>query len=112
MKPGYYILNKKGHPIQIDSIHDWGNFMGNPDKKTVVRDEIKGTIISTVFLGLDHNYSNIGKPILFETMVFGNKKYEDFQQRYCTRKEALEGHHNILNELFTKEEIELYRLKK
>lgn len=49
--------------------------------------------VSTVFLGLDHRYSDEGLPILFETMVFdGNGFDEQDMERYCTYKEALDGH--------------------
>ena len=50
-----------------------------------------GTKVSTVFLGLDHNFMLDGPPMLFETMVFGGK-HDMFQKRYCTEEQAKEGH--------------------
>lgn len=62
-----------------------------------------GVEISTVFLPLDCNYLNILQgislpPILFETMVFwkNNPKLDQYQRRYCTYKEALNGHYEIV----------------
>lgn len=52
-----------------------------------------GYVVSTVFLGLDHNYSDEGPPILFETMIFcGDKTLHEYQERYATWKEAEVGH--------------------
>ncbi|MCK4858907.1 MAG: hypothetical protein KAT58_13115 [candidate division Zixibacteria bacterium] len=48
--------------------------------------------VSTVFLGLDHNFSGEGHPVLFETMVFGESPLADEQERYCTWDEAVAGH--------------------
>lgn len=47
--------------------------------------------ISTVFLGLNHQYGE-GKPLLFETMVFGLNDGDDMQDRYSTWNEAVDGH--------------------
>jgi hypothetical protein len=46
--------------------------------------------VSTVFLGLNHQYGD-GPPLIFETMVFGGK-YDQEQERYATEAQALEGH--------------------
>lgn len=54
--------------------------------------------VSTVWLGMDHNWSGEGKPIIFETMVFaydedGEVNFSgEYQERYATEKEALAGH--------------------
>lgn len=57
----------------------------------VAEDRIGEARVSTVFLGIDHNHSGKGPPVLFETMVFGGP-LSDYQNRYCTWKEAEEGH--------------------
>jgi len=53
--------------------------------------KVYGVKVSTVFLGLDHNYEQIGPPIVFETMVFGGPLDRE-QIRYATADEALVGH--------------------
>jgi hypothetical protein len=49
--------------------------------------------VSTVWLGLDHNHSMEGPPLIFETMVTNPAgEWEDYQERYSTEEEAMEGH--------------------
>jgi len=45
--------------------------------------------VSTVFLGIDHGFG--GKPMWFETMVFGGKLNQE-QDRYETWDKAVAGH--------------------
>lgn len=47
--------------------------------------------VSTVFLGVDHNFSGEGAPVLYETMVFGGSLDME-SERYRTRDEAVAGH--------------------
>jgi len=47
--------------------------------------------ISTVWLGLDHNFSGQGPPLIFETMVFGGP-FDEGQWRWSTEDEAQKGH--------------------
>ncbi len=86
-----YILEGK-EPKEIHDILQWGKWFEENTKdrivgKTDITDDIK---VSTVFLGIDHNYGD-GPPLLFETMVFGG---EDDQElfRYSTWDEAEKGH--------------------
>lgn len=60
--------------------------------ETCVTDDIR---VSTVFLGLDHNFSGHGPPLLFETMCFGGV-CDGAQQRYATWHEAEQGHEAIV----------------
>lgn len=52
-----------------------------------------GRWVSTVWMGLDHNYGD-GPPLIFETMVFPNKNdLSDLDcDRYSTEAETLAGH--------------------
>jgi hypothetical protein len=47
--------------------------------------------VSTVFLGLNHQYESGGPPLIFETMVFGGP-LDDEMDRYSTEAEAEAGH--------------------
>ena len=49
--------------------------------------------VSTVFLGLDHNFLDEGPPILFETMVFGGPI--DGEQWRCSTWEEAEAQHEV-----------------
>ncbi|MCJ7828738.1 MAG: hypothetical protein MUP81_03235 [Dehalococcoidia bacterium] len=83
-----YILD--GHrPIIEKDLLTWGKWIETADRK-VARTEIGQVKISTVFLGLDHQFGE-GEPLLFETMVFGGK-YDQEQERYSTWDEAEKGH--------------------
>jgi hypothetical protein len=62
------------------------------DARVVARDTVRGYLVSTVFLSIDHSYGG-GPPILFETMVFGgNGEGDVFCDRYATEEEARAGH--------------------
>lgn len=64
--------------------------------RTVEKTKIKKDVeVSTVFLGLNHNYFKQGPPILFETMVFGGK-HDGYMNRYATWDEAKAGHKEIV----------------
>ena len=90
-----YIL--KGHvPVLEDDLLKWGRWLETADrivKKTTIGD----IIISTVFLGLDHNYSfGESPPLLFETMIFGGK-YDQDQDR-CSTWDGAEKMHDAMVE--------------
>jgi hypothetical protein len=59
-----------------------------------------GTLVSTVFLVIDHQYGD-GPPLLFETMVFPDPEsgVESFCERYATWIEAEAGHAAVLAQL-------------
>lgn len=53
--------------------------------------EVCNVRVSTVLLGFDHNFSQEGRPLIFETMIFGGP-HDQYQERYATLAEAVEGH--------------------
>lgn len=61
-------------------------------------DYIDGLRISTVFMGMDHNWTG-GPPVLWETMVFhdgGDRANLDlYQDRYTSHDDAVDGHRRI-----------------
>lgn len=90
--------------INKDKLLGWANteFESRFQKRTDFED---GSWLSTIFLGLDHNYGFGGPPILFESMVFSAtlKEVDLFgrkemtrdtlaQDRYATFDEAMAGH--------------------
>ena len=83
-----YILD--GHtPIATEDLHAWSKWFSEADRH-VARTEIDDIVVSTVFLGIDHNFEN-GNPLLFETMIFGSG-YDGYQERYSNWEEAEQGH--------------------
>lgn len=58
--------------------------------------------VSTVWLGLDHNWRPHGPPLIFETMVFEDDDmsgFEGIQCRYSTLVQAQRGHIRIVRSL-------------
>lgn len=91
-------------------------------EETFVTHPITGAVtrISTVFLGLDHNYSPSGPPILFETMAFTAPELVSlfghpprwmpralgYQSRYATWEQALAGHNEAHEDVLRSIQIE------
>lgn len=96
---GRYILDSDGTPVPCEDLITWGTWMSTPEVRKVALDQLtingEAVKVSTVFLGLDHNYYGQGEPILYETMIFGGYHSDDMY-RYCTKDEALIGHANAL----------------
>jgi hypothetical protein len=96
---GNYILDENGEPVLCPNLFEWGAWFESHDR-TIAYTEVKGLCVSTVFLGLDHNFFDGGAPLLFETMIFpltddgavDCRSALDFQERYATRAEAIAGH--------------------
>jgi len=89
----YY--DRQGKPLTTD---EWVNMSErrSPDYKRVAQTQVGQLWVSTVWLGLDHNWSPPGKthvPLIFETMVFGPGSWTDlWMDRYPTELAALAGH--------------------
>jgi hypothetical protein len=91
---GHYILEGKV-PVKVDDFMTWAVRYQQQEEweKSRVGSTMIGNVhVSTVFLGIDHNYRRIGPPILFETMIFGGE-HSGYCERYTTWDEAEEGHH-------------------
>ncbi len=85
-----YVLDDSGNPVPCDDIFTWGRWFEDPTKRRVAMTETGDVRVSTVFLGLNHRFSD-GPPLIYETMIFGGP-HDSYQQRYSTKEEALEGH--------------------
>jgi hypothetical protein len=84
----FYIL--EGHETrEVKNLIEWAVQIEGMNRG-VAEDTIGGARISTIFLGLNHALEN-GKPLLFETMVFGGQ-FDQEMERYSTWEEAEAGH--------------------
>jgi hypothetical protein len=84
-----YILD--GHtPVPCEDMATWGKWMETATRH-VGDDTFDNVRISTVFLALDHNFDDIGPPVLFETLVFGGK-LDGEMERCSTWDEAVAQH--------------------
>jgi hypothetical protein len=101
------IVNRKVVP---STRRQWCEFFASPER--LIKQETVGDFwVSTVFLGIDHNFSGDGPPVLFETIVFGEPEEQDLlgrkqqvrpslqMDRYCTLDEAEAGHEQVVQQL-------------
>jgi len=101
---GYYILNDAREPVHIFDTFEWACWFEAHTADRIVKQEYAGNYrISTVFLGLDHNFSRItlgksGPPILFETMVFPRfgKRGNDLLCERCSTWAEAEAQHEAI----------------
>lgn len=90
-----YILNENNQAVPVDHI-TWANWYEAADR-CVAEHRNKLRTVSTVFLGLDHQFGG-GPPLIFETMVFTtdtNDPADGICERYSTWNEALKGHAEV-----------------
>lgn len=86
-----YIL-EDGQPVAEPDTLAWELwFSTHTEDRVIARTEIGNILVSTVFLGIDHNFVSDGPPLLFETMIFGGA-HDEWQERYTTRAAAESGH--------------------
>lgn len=94
----HYFLNDD-HTYRPCTLMEWAKQMEDfykQDKKHVGYDDVNGYHVSTVWLGLDHNFG-VGEPLLFETMVFPYQDgIETYTERYTTWDEAVAGHERAI----------------
>lgn len=81
-------IDRNGKEITLE---EWGKLMENKAARSVALDVIDHVRVSTVWLGLDHQHTPGGPPLIFETMVFGGEN-DDYCRRYSTEAEAIAGH--------------------
>jgi len=93
MSKYYHYYNRQGKPIKgKDACLKWAKEFEKKDRIVKQQTTWLGFWVSTVFLGLNHNFMRTGKPILFETMAFPS----DDQTRYSTEAEAVIGHKKMM----------------
>lgn len=93
-KPAYY--DPEGNPITQEQ---WAERL-ETDERIITQTKVGSYTVSTMWLGLDHDFLGDGPPIIFETMVFGGDNWQPFEQdRYSTQGEALAGHEAIVEKL-------------
>lgn len=63
-----------------------------------IQTEVGDHTVSTVWLGIDHNFSGDGPPLIFESMIFGDDDELEIR-RYATWEEARVGHEELVQSL-------------
>lgn len=100
--PRYY--DRQGRPLP-ENVLTLAMMFGDSDYKIVKQEKVGhgpgAKWVSTVWLGLDHNWNMTGPPLIFETMVFPWTSCGDiYMRRYSTEEQALAGH---------RETVEIYK---
>lgn len=97
----WFILDHMHQAIEV-SMKEWAVWSSQDgDVRRVAFTDIgNGVSVSTVFLGLNHNFGG-GEPILFETLVFADLQLNDFSmegtcRRCSTWAEAQVGHNEVV----------------
>src|SRR5207245_9451486 len=73
----------------------WAKWFQDADCR-IGDDPIGDVRVSTVFLGLNHNFRG-GEPLLFETMIFGGP-LDGETWRYASTAEAMRGHQEAVTQ--------------
>jgi hypothetical protein len=93
----WYIYDKKTGELSPVTTWRASAFLSDPANKIIEQTQLPNCWVSTVFLGLDHGFSD-GAPLVFETMVFPSKDdlHELDCERYSTLAEAKAGHARLI----------------
>lgn len=107
----HYLLDENHQPQPVDLLV-WAKWFETSDRHVRLT-RVGPYTVSTVFMGLDHNFFHQGPPILFETMVMIDMETEikfvaprtmrvsflDIQERCCTWEEALLQHQRVIDQI-------------
>ena len=87
-----YICDPDFTNIRPVGLMTWARWMEGKNRH-VDRTETDRGFVSTVFLGIDHNFAFSGPPVLFETMIFApGYACDEDQHRYTNVADARAGH--------------------
>ncbi len=75
---------------------EFGRFFEDINNRKVALDVVEGNEISTVFLGLDHSYADVGEPVLWETLVLSGPMSDNMDRCSGTRSDAMDMHNRMV----------------
>jgi len=88
-------LDADGEPKEATRA-EWARWGGaNPAAYAIGKNDVDDAHVSTVFLGVDHQLTPGGLPLLYETMIFDGQ-WDNYQWRWSTRADAAAGHARIV----------------
>ena len=97
-----YVLDPlTGEPRPEPDAAAWGRWFGSSDEaRRVAWDEVGAVVVSTVFIGLDHNHSRAkgAAAVLWETAIRTEGQWE-VVGRWISREAALAGHAEAVRRL-------------
>ena len=103
----HYVLDDQNKPVLEPDTLRWGRWLQeNWERRNVAQHEVGGYLISTVFLGLDHGFTDQGPPVLWETLVgyyvdtsLGTGLHENELYRHTSHRQAHQAHHELVDRL-------------
>lgn len=100
-----YIRHPDGRIEVCDDLIEFAKWYGEDENRRIALDAVpygpgdkEAVLVSTIFLGMDHNFGGKGAPVLFETLA-QCPDGTDFANRYRTEEEARTGHERILQQV-------------
>lgn len=97
-------FDRQGRPLDMT---EWAEKHADKDYLIVAQHWVRGWMVSTVWLGLDHGFGMSHAPVIFETMIFppGDEdprtsvaaEFDEYQERYPTEQAAQAGHDRALS---------------
>jgi len=84
--------DRSGAPVGKER---WALLFQDTRYQVLAQTKVAGYRVSTVWVGIDQSFG-AGRPLIFETMVFGPGNWGEEQRRYATEEEALAGHEEIV----------------
>lgn len=94
-----YILGEDQKPALCNDLMKWLEWFEDANESGSLRiaeDSVGDYRVSTIFLGINHQFKYGDRPILYETIVFDKEGNDVLQHRYSTREEALTGHQELI----------------
>jgi hypothetical protein len=87
-------FDRNGEPMTTEQ---WMLAFADTPSRIIGRTKLSDDVeVSTVWMGLDHNFMEDGPPLIFESMVFGGPM-DDETRRYSTEEEARAGHDELVS---------------
>lgn len=111
IKTTHLFFDRKGNPLQL---LEYARLFEDKDYKVVKQEYVGKYFVSTVWVGLNMAFRRTQGKLIFETMIFlkdeedeeSEDPLRDYQERYGTEEEALEGHEKAVK--IARGEIPLY----
>jgi hypothetical protein len=86
----FYILDDDHNLIPADVL-TWGRWFENAANRIVAQTQVGSLFVSTVCLGIDHNFMRVGPAQVFETMIFADGDGSDCWR--CATWQEAEAQH-------------------
>lgn len=104
LEPANMYFNRKGEAIDMMT---WAKLHADRDYVAVAQHWVRGWMVSTVWLGINHRFFGDGPPVIFETMIFApgdedprisaTAQFDEYRERYATETAAQAGHDRALS---------------